>query len=405
MDRMKRHNRTTVAPSSSLETLVCFSHLRWDFVYQRPQHLLTRCALECKVLFIEEPSYEAVAAASWKLAERDNGIVVATPLLPLHTSAADAVRLQRSLVDQLLQQYSVEEFVAWYYTPMALSFTAHLKPSVTVYDCMDELSAFHGAPPELTVFEQELFRRADIVFTGGTSLYEAKRKQHRNVHLFPSSIDAMHFGKARTRLVREPMDQHSIPRPRIGFFGVLDERLDRDLLAQVAALQPEWQFVMIGPVVKIRQEDLPRHANIHYLGQKSYEVLPSYIAGWNLAMIPFARNESTRFISPTKTPEYLAAGRPVISTPIRDVVRSYGEAGLIQVADNAEAFSQAMETALAQQSAHWLAKVDGLLEQNSWDKTWSRMWTLIRHSETVVAMPAKPAGTELTPYELGVIGA
>ncbi len=404
MDRTKRHNRTTV--TQSIQTLVCFSHLRWDFVYQRPQHLLSRCALECKVLFVEEPIYETVTQASWRLTERDNGIVVATPSLPHHTSPADAIRAQRSLIDQLFQQYAVGQFVAWYYTPMALAFTSHLQPSVTVYDCMDELSAFQGAPPELTNFELQLFDQADVVFTGGASLYEAKRKQHRNVHLFPSSIDAQHFGRARAHPLREPVDQRSIARPRIGFFGVLDERLDRELLAKTAELRPEWQFVMVGPVVKIREEDLPRCSNIHYLGQKSYEVLPSYIAGWDLAMIPFARNPSTQFISPTKTPEYLAAGKPVVSTPIRDVVRSYGESGLIQVAGDAHGFAESMDKALAQRGSAWLSKVDALLEQNSWDKTWSRMWTLVGHAETVVTMPIKPAATELeTSFELGVIGA
>ncbi len=188
-----------------------------------------------------------------------------------------------------------------------------------------------------------------------SSLYEAKRKQHSNVYLFPSSIDALHFGKARSRTrVREPLDQQKISHPRIGFFGVLDERLDRELLREAAALRPDWQFVMIGPVVKIRHEDLPQMPNIHYLGQKSYDELPAYIAGWDLAMIPFANNESTRFISPTKTPEYLAAGKPVISTSIRDVVRTYGSTGLIHIADQPQEFVTAMDAALAQQMVNGL---------------------------------------------------
>ena len=368
--------------STAVPSLVCFSHLRWDFVYQRPQHLLSRCALQCQVLFIEEPIYESVAHATWKLAKRDNGVVVATPCLPRGTSGQDAVALQRTLVDSLLQERSITRFAAWYYTPMALAFSRHLRSEITVYDCMDELSAFHGAPPELTLLEQELFAKADIVFTGGASLYEAKRQQHSNVHLFPSSIDARHFAKARTQLAgHDPADQSHIPHPRIGFFGVLDERLDRELIAKVAELRPEWQLVLIGPVVKIREEDLPRAANMHYLGKKSYAELPSYIAGWDLAMIPFARNESTRFISPTKTPEYLAAGKPVVSTPIRDVVRSYGSSGLIQVAEDAQQFAKAMDAAMAQRTESWLHSVDALLEQNSWDKTWSRMWSVMEQQQ------------------------
>jgi glycosyltransferase involved in cell wall biosynthesis len=405
MDRTTGKNHSPVTPQ--IQTLVCFSHLRWDFVYQRPQHLLTRCASKRQVLFVEEPVYEPVRQACWKLSHRDHGIVIATPVLPPDTPSADAVRLQRQLVDQLLRQHAAGEFVAWYYTPMALKFTDHLQPAVTVYDCMDELSAFQGAPPELALFEQQLFERADIVFTGGASLYEAKRRQHANVHLFPSSIDSRHFGQARAERIGEPADQQKIARPRIGFFGVLDERLDRLLLAETAALRPEWQFVMIGPVVKIREADLPRHDNIHYLGKKAYEQLPAYIAGWDLAMIPFARNPSTRFISPTKTPEYLAAGKPVVSTPIRDVVRTYGDADLIQVAENARDFAAAMDRALAQNSPAWLKQVDALLEQNSWDKTWSRMWTLIRRQQTdaLVTLPGKRAAELGTSYELNAIGA
>ncbi len=376
MKRNILHRR--INASSTLNQIVCFSHLRWDFVYQRPQHLLSRCALDCKVLFVEEPIYEEIDQPCWQLVERDNGVVVATPRLPQSTTPHEAIELQRRLLAQLFKELAIGEFAAWYYTPMALPFTRDLQPRVTIYDCMDELSAFQGAPVEITAMERQLFANADVVFTGGASLYEAKRKQHSNVYLFPSSIDALHFGKARSRTrVREPLDQQKIAHPRIGFFGVLDERLDRELLREAAALRPDWQFVMIGPVVKIRHEDLPQLPNIHYLGQKSYDDLPAYIAGWDLAMIPFANNESTRFISPTKTPEYLAAGKPVISTSIRDVVRTYGSTGLIHIADQPEEFVRAMDAALAQQSAEWLARVDHLLDQESWDKTWSRMWGLI----------------------------
>ena len=206
-----------------------------------------------------------------------------------------------------------------------------------IYDCMDELSAFKGADSQLPSLEKELFRCVDLVFTGGQSLYEAKCNQHGAVHAFPSSIDASHFGKARTA-VPDPEDQSSIPHPRLGFFGVIDERFDSELLDQVAAKRPDWNFVMIGPVVKIDPDSLPKHTNIHYLGAKKYDELPDYLAGWDIALLLFARNESTRFISPTKTPEYLAAGKPVISTSIRDVVRPYGELKLVEIADTPDEF-------------------------------------------------------------------
>jgi UDP-galactopyranose mutase len=244
---------------------------------------------------------------------------------------------------------------------------------------MDELSAFKGASPQLRAREQELFNRADHVFTGGQSLYEAKRDQHKSVHAFPSSIDAAHFNQARKQMT-EPLDQRAIPQPRLGFFGVIDERFDVELLNDVAAARPEWQFVMIGPVVKIDPTTLPQADNIHYLGGKTYQELPSYLSGWDIALLLFARNESTRFISPTKTPEYLAAGKPVISTSIRDVVRPYGDEGLVRIADTATDFVRAAEDILGeskQQRATWLAQVDEFLSVMSWDETWSRMSQLI----------------------------
>jgi UDP-galactopyranose mutase len=241
---------------------------------------------------------------------------------------------------------------------------------------MDELSAFKGASPLLRGLESELLSRADLVFTGGQSLYEAKRDRHPRVHAFPSSIDAAHFGRAR-EMSEEPADQSPIPRPRLGFFGVIDERLDTELLDEVARMRPEWQLVMVGPVVKIDEAALPRRPNIHYLGMKSYEELPAYLAGWDVALLPFARNDSTRFISPTKTPEYLAAGKPVVSTSIRDVVRPYGQEGLVRIADSAEEFVAACEAALREDSGERQSRVDAFLAQNSWDKTWSRMSELI----------------------------
>jgi UDP-galactopyranose mutase len=260
---------------------------------------------------------------------------------------------------------------------MALGFSSHLKPLVTVYDCMDELSAFRGAPPILLDRETELFGKADLVFTGGQSLYEAKRERHRSVYAFPSSIEGAHFAQAR-QAQPDPEDQAAIPHPRMGFYGVLDERFDIELLRGLAAARPDWHLVMIGPVVKIHPDELPKAPNIHYLGMKSYDELPRYLAGWDVALLLFALNESTRFISPTKTPEYLAAGKPVVSTPIRDVVRPYGDAGLVHIAATVPEFEAATVKALAQvDDAGWRSQVDAFLQQNSWDITWTKMATLI----------------------------
>lgn len=338
---------------------------------------MSRFAARADVHLWEEPVVEDVAQPRLGHALSTSGVHVVTPVLPHGLSDAEAVQAQRSLLDEYVGEHIEGDFIAWYYTPMALRFSAHLEPRVTVYDCMDELSAFEGAPPELVQLERFLFERADVMFAGGASLYEAKRLQHRNLHLFASSIDRDHFASARNGYI-DPDDQRDIPHPRIGFYGVLDERLDRDLLRSVAVEHPEWHFVLLGPVVKIREEDLPRAANLHYLGGKDYAELPKYLANWDVAMLPFAQNAATRFISPTKTPEYLAAGRPVVSTPIRDVVRPYGEQGLVHIGGDPQSFAQGITKSLRAEDPEWSAAVDRFLAGNSWDNTFERMWKEIQ---------------------------
>ena len=359
------------------DVVVCFSHLRWNFVFQRPQQLLTRCARERRVLYVEEPEFIANVTPHMKIVAQPP-VEVVVPQLPTGMEPRSIVTALRILIDELMQTQRLQRPLFWYYTPMALDFTVHLDASAIVYDCMDELSAFQGAPGGLRERESLLVERASLVLTGGRSLYDAKRLQyqHHNLHLFPSSVDTAHFGLAR-RPLPEPADQAHLPRPRFGFFGVLDERLDIPLLGAVAAARPEWQLVMVGPVVKIDPDSLPQHPNIHYLGQKGYDELPAYLAGWDVALLPFARNEATRFISPTKTPEYLAAGKPVVSTSIRDVVTPYGEQGLAHIADDPEGFVRACEAALAQDRAKHLAAADWFLRATSWDATWTRIDALI----------------------------
>lgn len=362
--------------------LVCLSHLRWDFVYQRPQHLLSRCARTRRVFFVEEPVFTDEREPRLNVSVRPGGVQVAVPHLPTGWSEEEITAAQRLLLDELIAEHEVNDYVLWYYTPMALAFSDHLTPRAIIFDCMDELSAFKGAPQALREREAHLLKLADVVFTGGQSLYEAKRHQHSNIHPFPSSIEVAHFGQAR-HLKEDPADQAKIPHPRLGFFGVIDERMDIGLLDRIASARPDWQLVIIGPVVKIDPAELPRHPNIHYLGGKKYEELPAYLAGWDVALLPFALNESTRFISPTKTPEYLAAGKPVVSTPIRDVIRPYGEMELVHIAQPNDEFIKAIENALAQAShLEWLRRVDNFLAGNSWDQTWQKMDQLIEAAVT-----------------------
>lgn len=356
--------------------VVCLCHLRWDFVFQRPQHLMTRFARDRRVYLIEEPRIEDGVAPRLDL-RRDGNVTVATLVLPDGLGEETVHEIQRSRLTRLLADEGVADFALWFYTPMMLPIADHLRPRLTVWDCMDELSAFAGAPPALREREQALLDRADIVFTGGLSLFEAKRDRHPKVHPFPSSIEYEHFAGARDALP-EPEDLADSPRPRIGFYGVVDERFDCALLQAIAERRPDWTFMIIGPTAKIDPAGLPRAENIRYLGMKSYAQLPSYLAHWDVAMLPFARNESTRYISPTKTPEYLAAGRPVVSTSITDVVRPYGDERLVHIADDAEGWERAIEAALAQRDDEsWLARVDAHLAGNSWDRTWKKMSRLM----------------------------
>jgi UDP-galactopyranose mutase len=376
-------NKQNVFGSESVEfdpDMVVFSHLRWDFVFQRPQHLISRFAKNRRIFFVEEPHFCDTKAAYYEKLERENGIQIIVPMLPHGLSHEQIHEELRMTVDQLIEDEIIQNYTAWYYTPMALEFTRHLKPTSVVFDCMDELSAFKHAPVHLLQLEAELLRRSDVVFTGGQSLYEAKKDRHHNIHAFPSSIDGAHFRRARTET--EPEDQKHIPHPRVGFFGVIDERMDIELVDKMAQLRPDWHFVMIGPVVKIDPAHLPKHSNIHYLGKKDYKELPQYLAGWDLAMLPFARNESTQFISPTKTPEYLAAGRPVVSTNIKDVVRPYGDNKLVHIADTPEEFIACGEKAMhqARTQPEWLEKVDAFLASMSWDMTFQKMSDLVRRA-------------------------
>lgn len=373
---------TPASSARPLPDLVCFAHLHWDFVWQRPQHLLSRFAKHTRVFYVEEPCihWGDRAMQPWlEIKDREEGkLKIVVVHLPEGMAEEAADKAQADILTEYFQQENIKDFIAWYYSPMFVAKTRQLQPALTIYDCMDELANFKGAHPELRSREQELFKKAQLVFTGGQTLYEAKTKQHPSAHAFPSSIDKAHFGQARQQ-APDPADQAQIPHPRIGFFGVVDERLDIELVRELAAARPEWQFVIIGPVVKIDPATLPKGENIHYLGGKDYQELPAYLRGWDVATLLFADNESTKFISPTKTPEYLAAGRPVVSTPIRDVVRPYGELGLVHIAATAPEFEQAIEQALQDESdPTWLKRVDQYLGTISWDQTWQGMVNLMQ---------------------------
>jgi glycosyltransferase involved in cell wall biosynthesis len=365
----------TITPTTT-RNLVCFSHLRWNFVYQRPHHLLSRFMKNFKVYYIEEPLYDA-AQDFLEVSRPAENFCIVVPHLREGMQEEESIAKQKEFLANFFIQNEITDYFFWYYTPMAVPVSDHFNPTLVVYDCMDELAAFKFAPQSLKEREKELFRKADLVFTGGYSLYEAKKHRHHDVHPFPSSIDAEHFYKARLYTI-DPPDQVAIPHPRIGYFGVIDERMDLALIEGIARRKPDWHIIMVGPVLKISTDTLPKLPNIHYLGMKSYNELPSYISGWDIAMVPFAHNESTRYISPAKTPEYLAAGKPVISTPIIDILRQYGRKGLVNIAGTPEEFVRVASLEFESSDRdEWFQHVNEFLSQNSWDKTWQRMMYLV----------------------------
>ncbi|HWJ07093.1 MAG TPA: FAD-dependent oxidoreductase [Steroidobacteraceae bacterium] len=393
--------------------LLVFSHLRWNFVYQRPQHLLSRLARHFRVIYVEEPLHHDGAPAL-EVVEADRGVTVLRPHLSKRAVGFhdDHIADLQLLLREHLEAIGVEDYAVWFYTPMALPLIDPLQPRAVVYDCMDELSAFLNAPRQLVQRESALLKRADLVFTGGPSLYRSKKSRHPSVHCFPSSVDAQHFASARTDAPT------SNERPTLGFFGVLDERVDRELIGALADARPDWDFIMVGPVVKIPVESLPQRPNIRYLGQRSYEELPGLVAQWDVCLLPFALNEATRYISPTKTLEYMAAGKPIVSTPINDVVECFGS--IVHVASTPAAFIRACEASLKEtpRQAHKRREVaDAAVDKTSWDATAAAMRELIDRAwssgahptavpvETTRAAGSGIAGSRPREVETIVIGA
>lgn len=375
--------------------LLVFSHLRWNFIFQRPQHLMTRFAKHRRVFFIEEPMFEDVSFPKIHTHQSEEGVFVITPYLPqaFMTRNQDNDMILTILIDELILARNIRNFTAWYYSPGYLRFTRHLGPKYIIYDIIENVLLSKNNPLVLRDLEDELFEKANLAFTGGQSLYKAKRFRHPNIHAFPSSIDKVHFGQARLKNV-DASDQAEIAHPRIGFYGVLNERIDFDLLAEIAALRPDYQFILIGPVVNVDPALLPQAVNIHYLGQKSYRELPQYIAGWDAAMMPFALTDRTRFVSPTNTPEFLAAGLPVVATALEDIMSPYGEEQLVRIAHTASEFASGIENAMKdRRNLKWQVKVDSFLAEISWDQTWQKMAAL---ESEIATMPSR-APTRIHP--------
>ncbi len=357
-----------------MQHLIVFSHLRWEFVFQRPQHLLSRLARHFHVVVVEEPMQSSGPAYLQRMTP-GTGIEVLRPHTPVEAGGFhdDQLPVLQPLIAGYLAEHRIDDYLVWFYTPMALPLLGDLAPRAIVYDCMDELSAFKNAPRQMRQRETALLKSADLVVTGGPRLYEAKRDANPNVLCVPSAVDAEHYSAERASgdvaAMQRASELHgAIAAPRLGFFGVIDERLDLDLVVRLADAEPGWQIVMVGPVVKIDPAALPQRANLHWLGQQPYALLPQLVAGWDVCLMPFALNESTKFISPTKTLEYMAAGKPVVSTPIHDVEAMFGD--IVAIAAGSDAFIDACRQSLAEQEAHKREREDAMrarVRRHSWD--------------------------------------
>lgn len=362
--------------------IVAFSHLRWSFVWQRPQQFLSRFAKEHPVLFIEEPFYDLRAdqEPSLEMQEAQDGVVVAVPHLREGDRWEDSHDTIRELAQRAIDTINLgghfDEPILWYYSPMMVEWSLDYFPaSGVVYDCMDELSQFKYAPEGLIENEQRLLQNADVVFTGGQELYEKKSRQHGNAHFFGCGVEYEHFAKAQDESGTIPEDVKDLKKPIIGWFGVIDERVDYDLIKRAADLRPDYSFVLVGPVVKVDPASLPQGPNIHWLGGRDYKELPDYCRAFDVCMMCFAINEATEFINPTKALEYLATGKPVISTPVKDVVRQYSD--LIEIAETPEEFVEKLDRLVQHPDADRIQKGIEKARESSWEGTVSQMRTLI----------------------------
>ncbi|MBX9652853.1 FAD-dependent oxidoreductase [bacterium] len=391
--------------------IVVFSHLRWDFVFQRPQHILSRLSKTNPIHYIEEPIIDSAKAGTWTIRSVDPNITVYQP----HTNITEhgfhptQIPILKKMLTEMPNLKALQNPYVWVYTPMAVELVRSLSPSMIIYDSMDALDAFNGAHPELLENENELLLDADIVFTGGRSLYHRMHQRHSNVHCFPSSVDASHFAMAKTdKMASSVIDK----RPTLGYFGVIDERIDYPLLAGIADARPHWQIVMVGPVVKVDESALPHRDNIHYLGQKPYEKLPFYLADWDVCLLPFARNDATRHISPTKTLEYMAAGKLIVGTPIPDVAEIYAD--VVHIADNVDAFVKACESCLDndEENAQRIRRANEVIRRTSWDRTVQQMRDAIAHksrsqptNNEIESNPVDATDSRLSHHPVVIIGA
>lgn len=369
--------------------LVVLSHLRWVWVWQRPQHLVSRLArlragTGARTWFVEEPGVGDVEEPElrteqhgdvtrvWLVVPRvDDGS--GNPDIPEYQSNV-AAGYGEALVELLAAHDRPSAPDVWVYTPMAFDLAQQLDHGRLIYDVMDDLSAFLDAPEGLALRQRRLLDEADVVFTGGRSLHRvAASQRHHDIYCFPSGVQTAHYARARQLRQGKP----ALPRVA-GYVGVIDERLNLELIGRLAAALPDWRVEMVGPIAKIDPDSVPRADNLCYLGMQAYEELPNVMAGFDVALMPFALNEATRSISPTKTLEYLAAGLPIVSTRVPDVVTDYSQ--VVHLADDADEFASACRHVITSDPVQREGGARRILSRHEWDAITARMVELLDES-------------------------
>jgi glycosyltransferase involved in cell wall biosynthesis len=375
--------------------IIVHSHLRWDGVWQRPQQFLSRLSKTHPVLFVEEPvpvGDETTPETQLFQSEKHPNVFIARPLLPgwLINYRVNVDYWHKKTIRDALSNWDGAQFqpaIHWFYDPMAATLLeAGEEAAAIVYDCMDELSQFRGAPKELLQREDCLLQMADVVFVGGPKLFCRKRVQNSNCYCYGCGVEFDHFSKARAPLTAIPPEMERLQGPILGFFGVVDERMDYELIHQVARAHPEWNIVIIGPHMKVDPANFPKNANIFFLGARKYDDLPAYAKSFAVCLMPFALNEATEFINPTKALEYMATGRPIVSTAIEDVVAQFSE--VVEIARSPAEFIAGCERAVAGIKPARLHAAIELARSNSWDRI---VEELEMHLHEAITFKLRPA--------------
>lgn len=365
---------------SARPSVLCLSHLRWNDTEVRPRQLLSACARVRPAVFFEQPHFDA-SEPFLDITHTPERVVLAVPHLPPRMTALEAEQAQRDMLDDLLRELDEDMPVLWYYSPLALGFSDHLRASAIVYDCLEQLESRDDATSELHERERTLLERADVVFTCSYGLFQRMRRttQHPNIHPFVSSIDLEFFQRAREAPL-EPPSQQQVDEPRIGFYGSIDQSVDLQLLTELACARPDLQLVLLGPLVGLDPDDLPCVPNLHWLGVPTPEQIPAYLAGWDVVMLPLAHTDTVNSSAATRAAECLAAGKPVVSTSVADIVEPWGRAGLVWLGDDAGEFADAIDDALASDRSARLEHGDDYLADHTWLATWCAMWMHIERA-------------------------